>query len=79
MLVYRYTKEELEDFSDKVKASVLKALSEQAIVTQEQADEWCKSHTVVVRERNRFYSFLDKLKGKTEPANTFFIIVVKEV
>lgn len=78
MLVYRYTKDELEDFADKVKASVLKTLSEETIMTQEVADEWCKSHTLVVRDHNRFYSFLDKMMGK-EPAKTFFIITVKEV
>lgn len=77
MLVYRYTAQELEEFADNVKSGVLKALVNESVVPHEQADEWCKSHTVILRDHGRFATFLEKFTS-TDPKKAF-LIVVKEV
>lgn len=77
MLVYRYTKEELEEFADNVKSGVLRALVNESFIPEDKADEWCKSHTVIVRDHNCFATFLSKLTS-ADPKKAF-LIVVKEI
>jgi hypothetical protein len=77
MKVMTYTKEQLEDYSDQVKIAVMRSLVNEKFFEQEQADEWCENHTVVLRSRSIFRTITQKWL-KSEKTEGDFVLVVKK-
>jgi hypothetical protein len=77
MKVMTYTKEQLEDYSDQVKIAVMRSLVNEKVLEQEQADEWCENHTVVLRSRSIFRTITQKWL-KSEKTEGDFVLVVKK-
>lgn len=72
---FSYTKDEVEDLSDLVKVSILRALVREGVMKQNDADIWAKTHSVVFKEK-RWFSFLTENEDETK-TDKFYIHVVK--
>lgn len=59
----------LEDTFDDCKAAILEILVVEGLLTKEDADEWCRFHTIVARNRSgeHFRSFTSKDYGVGHP------------
>ena len=79
MWTYTYTQENLEETADAVKTEILRALTVEGKFTGEEADEWCKTHTIIFRKKNIFQTISNLWRKSTEIENGFYIIVVKQV
>jgi len=62
----------LEDMFDDCKASILEVLVVEGLLAREDADNWCKSHTIVARNKSGEYyrSFTSKDYGFGHPENS---------
>jgi len=74
--MFSFTNEELEEYLDAVKPVIVRALVRDGFMESEEADEWCKQHTVLLRKKSFFRTLTDKWK-KDEEAEGSYIIVVK--
>ncbi|KKL94959.1 hypothetical protein LCGC14_1859510 [marine sediment metagenome] len=75
--IYTLTTEEFEDSLDHAKASVMKALVGDGLLEEDVADKWSLSHTVIVRRKSVFKSFLSNLwkDAKTKEGESYYLIV----
>ena len=76
--VYSMTREILEDNFDGVKVIILAALVQDGLVAQDDAEKWCKQHTLILRKKPFFYTLSDK-RRKTEIDDKPICIVVAQV
>ena len=78
MDVYSFTTEDIEEIADTVKAIVVGALLKDKFISDgTKADEWCKSHTVIVTKKSIFRT-ISKLWKDTKEIDGFGLVVVKE-
>ena len=77
MQLYNLTKEQMEDWFDHVKASVLVSLVREGALDEEWADRWAESHTLLLRRKSIFRTITDKW-SKEKESDKLFILVVKE-
>lgn len=68
--------EELNDHADSVKACVIGALIHEKLLNPEIADEWAKTHTVIMTQQTFFKSVLNRVCRRPEK-NTMYYKVVK--
>jgi hypothetical protein len=74
MNTYAYTREDLEDFADKVKACTIKAFEK-----SKKADDWCAAYTIILRKKTVFNTISDLFKKEKQSEDGHYIIVVKKV
>jgi hypothetical protein len=55
----------------------MRSLVNEKVLEQEQADEWCENHTVVLRSRSIFRTITQKWL-KSEKTEGDFVLVVKK-
>ena len=58
--MYSLTKGEIENNMDKAKVVVLKALVNEGLMSKEEADEWCASHSVILIKKGIFRTITDR-------------------
>jgi len=71
---YQHTKEELESDFDTVKFTTVEALVNSGLIEKDVADEWCKSHTPIVRKNGVFKSFIRKVTNKSDGKESSVLI-----
>lgn len=77
--VYTLDREQLEEMADKIKLVVLNALVEEGRMTFEEADKWCKEHTIIQKKKT-FFRTLSDLWTKTETVkDAYYWVIVKLV
>ncbi len=77
--MYSHSIRDMEDTADQVKALVLRAMVSDGTLSEEVADNWAGTHTVIFRKKGFFRTVCDKwVNTKAEP-NTDHIIIVKTV
>jgi len=76
-----FSQSDLEDYLDQVKILIAGALVTSGLVDSDAAEEWCKNHTVIIREvasKHPFRSIFSRwTKKKSEGGH--YIIVVKAI
>ena len=72
--MYGFDLSTLEDHSDAVKAAVLKALVRDGLLSEEQADTWASSHTVLHRHKNIFRT-VSNIWEKNIESNGYYVII----
>ncbi len=77
MEMYSYTRSDLEDTFDSVKVAILLALIKEDVVKAEAAEEWAKTHTVIVREKSFFRTLTDLWGKEGTTTSRFTILCVK--
>jgi hypothetical protein len=76
---YVMSRENLEETADFIKTVVVRALVENSNLIFEEADDWCKNHTVIMRKKNIFETLSDKFRKTEESSSSQHFIVVKRV
>lgn len=76
---YTYTKAELEDNADVAKTAIVKALITEGFMKIDDAEEWCKTHTVIIKKKPFFRTITDLWIKKKEDDNRFYYTVVKDI
>jgi L-rhamnose isomerase len=67
--------EELNEHADSVKASVIGALVQEKLLNVEIADEWAKTHTVIMTQKTFFRSVWDKICKKADKPVMYYQVV----
>lgn len=75
--MFHMTKADLEDEMDFVKVVLLRALVAEGLLNKDCAEEWAKSHSLVLRKKG-FFRTLTNLWGK-EPEFEHHYLVVRLV
>lgn len=73
---YTLSTEEYEEAMDHAKAAVISALVKEGVMTNEEGDEWSVSHTIIVRKKNVFKTFLSKFWDDSKKAEGNYLLVV---
>ena len=66
MDIFRYTVEELQDYYDKVKDSILENMILEKLITKEEAEEYSKTHSIILKKPNKVSIFFKKLLNEKE-------------
>lgn len=77
MEIYSYSRSDLEETLDSVKTAILLALVKEGVIKAEAAEEWSKTHTVIVREKSFFRTLTDLWRKEDTEAGRFTILCVK--
>lgn len=75
--MYNMTVNELEDVADTVKVAILKSLVRDGKFNAEEAEDWCKQHTVLLKKKSVFQTISNLWKNESE-IDGFVIKVVKD-
>ncbi len=76
--MYNLTSSQLEDIVDTAKVAVAKALVQNGLLKEDDADEWCGGHTVIIRNKSFFRTISEKwIKAKDVSGEIQFIVVEK--
>lgn len=76
MAYYSLNTEEYETALDYAKAAVISALVAEGVMTEDEGDEWSASHTVIVRKKNVFKTFLSSFWDDSKKAEGVYLLVV---
>ena len=76
MEMYSHSIRDMEDTADQVKAMVLRAMVNDGTLSEEVADNWAGSHTVLYRKKGFFRTVCDKWWNTKAEPNTDHIIIV---
>ena len=77
--VYTVTKEQLEENYDIIKVSVLGALVAEKFLTEKEADEWAKTHSVALRKKPFFRTLTSLWSNEKTVEDKYYNIIVKKV
>lgn len=77
--VTQWTNEQLESMSDQVKMSVVQAMVREGVLEADMADNWCKTHTVILRKKTFFRTITKLWSRESENSEGAYIVVVKLV
>ena len=79
MQLYSYTHESLEDVCDQTKYCILTALVNDGTLTSDVADEWARTHTIILRSKGFFRTVFNRWWKETTVPNAHCFLVVKLV
>jgi len=68
-------RDEMDDLADNAKALVVAALVDEGELDKDIGNEWCKTHTLVLRKKTMFRTLLEKIVQKESEQ----FVVVKRV
>lgn len=74
-----YTNEDLEGNFDCIKAVVLKALAKEGVIEYEVAEEWSKTHTIIIRKKSFFRTVTNLWREEKEFDESSVILCVELV
>jgi len=77
--MFQHTTEQLERDYDSVKTAIVLALVNEGYMTQDEADEWCTTHTIILRKKSIFRTFTNRFKKKKGVEKGQYMLVVKLV
>ena len=72
---WNLSKEEMEDFMDHAKAAVMKSLVREGVLDLEEADEWSKTHTIILKKKNFFRTITNIWEQEQETDGTYVLVV----
>jgi hypothetical protein len=78
MSVYSYTDDDLNRLANQTKEALIAYLCNEGhmeLETQDDYEEFCASHVVVLARKGMFGAFWDKLRGLTDP-NAYAVTVL---
>ena len=74
---WTYSRSNLEELVDDVKAIVIFALVNEELLDKEEANNWSKTHTLILRKKSFFQTVLEKITETDDEDNNKFIVVKK--
>lgn len=74
---WTYSRSNLEELVDDVKAIVIFALVSEELLDKEEANNWSKTHTLLMRKKSFFQTLLEKVIETDDEDNIKFIVVKK--
>lgn len=77
MNVYSFTKEDLEENYDSAKTAIIDVLVKEGYLEYEEAEEWCRTHTVILRKKNVFRTLTNLWEKAKQSSTGYYILVVK--
>jgi hypothetical protein len=72
---YNFSQTEAEDFMDKTKSVVMSALVKEGVLEYEEAEEWSKTHTVILRKKTIFRTITNIWTEATEIDGSYLLVV----
>lgn len=75
--VWTYSRSDLEEVADHIKAGVIHALVNEELLDKKEANNWSKTHTLILRKKSFFQTLLEKVTKTDDENNTKFIVVKK--
>lgn len=79
MITYSLTKEDLEDWGESFKTAIVSALVSENIIELSVADEWCASHTVILKKKSIFKTISNLFSNATSEDRSYRLLVVKGI
>jgi len=76
---YTYTKSELEESCDVAKTAIVQALVKEGMLDETEAEQWCKTHTIMIRNKPFFRTLTDRWRKHKEDTTKFYYTVVKDL
>ena len=76
--VWRYSRSDLEEVADHIKVGIIHALVREELLDEKEANNWSKTHTLIIRKKWFFQTLLEKVI-KTDNEDSLKFIVVKKV
>jgi len=70
-----YTKGGFEAEADTIKVAILVGLVRDGLLSEEQADTWAASHTIILRKKSIFQTITNAWKNKSETDGYYYKIV----
>ena len=68
-----------EDIIESTKVAVLTSLVKSKLMDKNIADEWCETHTVIIRKKSLFKTITDKWKKEESlKGDNNYLLVVKQ-
>ena len=77
MIVYSLTDENMNNLADSLKVVLIKALVREKIITEEIAEKWCETHTLLKKKKSFFRTISGKWLNASEREDEYYFIVVK--
>jgi hypothetical protein len=77
MDMFHYTKEDVENEADSIKAIIVDALIKDGLLDKEDGEEWAVNHTIVLRKKSIFRVLSDIWQREKE-SNTYLFLVVSK-
>ena len=77
--VFTYDNEMLETTCDHVKVVLMKSLVEEKLIDKDVAEEWCKTHTIIIRKKGIFRTISKLWNKEPKEGGTHYYKVVKVV
>lgn len=68
-------KDDFENEADKIKAIILDALVKDGLLGENQADNWCKTHTIILRKKSIFRTISDAWKKEHDSQGYLYVVV----
>ena len=75
--VWRYSRSDLEEVADHIKAGVILTLVSEELLDKKEANNWSKTHTLILRKKSFFQTLLEKVIKTDGEDNIKFIVVKK--
>lgn len=75
--IFNTIKEDMEESADIIKTCVIQTLIDENKLTQEEGDNWCKNHTIIMKRKSIFRTLSEKWKNSKELTGSYYYIVVK--
>lgn len=69
--------EDMNAWHETAKVGVLKALVDEGLLTQDVADVWCKTHTIIVRKKS-FFRTISRLWADEPELKGYHLLVVRK-
>lgn len=79
MYTYTFTNEQLEETLDTSKIIVLKSLIKEGMIDMDRAEDWCKNHTVLVKEKSFFRTISNLWRNTKKSSDSLVLIIVKRI
>lgn len=73
--VWTFHQNDLEDYLDDCKATIMQSLVNEEMIEQSKAERWCETHTIILRRTSLFQSFIKRFLRKDEGGH--YMIIVK--
>ena len=75
--IWSLNKEQIEEYSDKVKTSVVATLVTEGALDTDLADEWCSQHSIILTKKNIFRTITDKWRKDESDTDNYLIKIIR--
>ena len=75
LVTYHLTNEDIEEIADLIKVTIMDKLRRDGILDLDRADDWCKTHTVIIVKKSVFRTISEFWKNAGEYEGLAFEVV----